>query len=981
MRATTALNFGLYRLAGPKGPLTRDGQEVPLRAKTLHVLWYLATHGGEIVEQDRLFAAIWPARVVSPGVLGVSIRELRQIFGDDPKAPRYIRTVHRHGYQFLPPVHGAVRGEIARSVSDGRLLLGRETELSRLQDWYQRARGGERQLLFVTGEAGIGKTTLVQGWMERSLAADEVWSGIGQCVEHGGAGEAYLCLLEALNRLCRAPQSEAVIATLRRHAPGWLAQLPAVLTRAEREALQPPQASVTPQHFQRELADALEALSAIRPVVLVLEDLHWCDASTVEALAVLARRPEFARLCVIATTRPQQLRARGHPLRSLKQELAWHGRCEELALKGLDATAVRTYVGLRLPAHDADAVADVVYRRTAGQPFFMAKLTDHLAQSTGPGSSLDASGLAAASAALPPGLRQLIEAQIEHLGEVEQQVLEAGSVAGPGFAVAAIAAALALPEDQVEQVCAELARRGQFIAARGPVEWPDGTPSETFAFRHGIYQEVLYRRVGISRRILLHRTIGNRLAQGHAPEAATLAVELAEHFEQGRDYCRAVRYHRLAGETALKRCAPVAARAHIERGLELIEHCPGNTARAEQELKLQLARGVALIASEGFGAPVVAQAYGRAHALCQQLPSSPALGPVLCGLWNYFLTRAELPQVRTLADELADLIDRAGPTRCLTPELNAVGQTRLYAGEPARALAEIGAGLRDYDQRRDRDLASRYGEDPLVVCHMYAAITHWLLGYPDTAVQHIARGLAQARELDQPFGIAQMRWAAMLVAQGRGDRGGVETQAQALIHLCTREEIRFWMGGARVLQGWAAAMRGHMAAGLASIHQGLAEWDASGSLLMRPYCLALLAEAMGRDGRPREALATLDEAIETVARSGERWYEAGLYALRAELLAQHDPDATTEVEASLQLALTIARRQEAAALELRAAVCLSRLWLAADRVQDVLDLLVPLHGRLVANGDTADLEQATRLIEQVTWRPSTPVNRTGGAGI
>ena len=962
----TALEFDFYILVGPRGPLIRYGLEIPLRAKTLQVLWYLATHAGDIVEQRSLIAAVWHPRVVSPGVLAVSIRELRQVFGDDPKAPRYIRTVHRAGYQFLPPVSFAMPTEPIYPARDDAPFVGRETELALLNELYQRACQGQRQIFFVTGEAGIGKSALVQSWSQRFLSAGEIWLGLGQCVEHGGTGEAYLCILDALNRLCRGPDRETVIATLREQAPGWLAQLPPVNMAAEREAVQPPPVQVSTQHYQRELADALDALGTLRPMVLVLEDLHWCDGPSIEALAVLARRPESARLFVICTSRPVRSTTPGHPLRSLKQELGLHGQCAELALEGLDEAAVQAYVARRLPSEAASALAPMVFRRTSGQPLFMANLIDYFGQDRDLTSAMDTGTLITAAAALPSGLLQLIETQIEDLSATEQQVLEAASVAGPTFAVAAITAAFPeLPEHQVEWLCAELARRDQFILARGAVEWPDGTPSETFAFRHGLYQEVFYRRVGINRRMQLHRAIGERLEKGYEAKAASLAVELAEHFEQGRDYCRALPYHRLAGETALKRSAPVVAQTHIDRGLELLKRCPRDTEHAREELHLQLARGAALISIDGFGTLAVAQAYGRAHALCQQQPSSATLGPVLCGLWNYFLTRAEFPQVRALADDLRRFIERADADECLTPARNAIGQSELYAGEPARALVHVDASVADYDRHRHRELASRYGEDPLVVCHMYAALACWLVGYADKAAQHIEQGLAYARELNQPFGVAQMLWAAMLISRDGRNPAATQTDAQVLMQLCEQYESPFWLGGGRMLHGWAVAMQGHTTTGIAAIRQGLAEADATGAALIRPFYLGLLAEALGHAGSTQDALATVDEALATMQRTDERWYEAELWRLSAELSSQAHPSDSNEVAVRLHRALAVARRQQAIALELRAALSLARLWSTQQRPREALDLLTSLLDRLVPQGETPDLKEAAWWVEQL----------------
>ncbi|CRI62921.1 hypothetical protein THIOKS11050007 [Thiocapsa sp. KS1] len=946
MTPPPAVCFGPYRLAGPRGPLWRHQAEIPLRAKTLEVLWYLATHPDEVVGHDRLLAEVWPKTVVGVGILAVSIGELRRALGDDPKAPLYIRTLHRRGYRFIAPVSVAASGEATIPAVPVPVLPGREAELARLRDCYDDVCRGRRRILFVTGEAGIGKSTLVDAWIRSldkpsispAIASTEIWLGRGQCVEHSGAGEPYLAVLEALNRLCRGPRGETVIAHLRQQAPGWLAQLSGVLTPSEREAMQNRQAPVSAHHYQRELADALEAIAATRPLLLFLEDLQWCDQATVEALAVLARRPETARILVIGTYRPSDLLRAGHPLKTLKDELRWHGQSQELALRGLDETTVRTYVAGRLPPETAGSLATLVYRRTAGQPLFMVKLTEYLAEHPELAVADKGDALDRAAATLPTDLQQFIEVQIERLDPIEQQVLEAAGVAGPVFAVAAVAAALDLSEAAVEAVCEGLARREQLVALQGPIEWPDGTLTETYAFRHALYREVLYWRIGSSRRVRLHRAIGGRLEAGYGTEGAALAVELAEHFERGHDDRRAARYHRLAGETALTRFAAAAAQAHLRRGLALLARWPQDTERGREELKLQIALGVAAIATDGFGAPAVAYAYGRAHALCRQFPKTPTLLPVLCGLWNYFVTRADLRQARSLARELTAVIEGAQTSECLLPARNAVGQTDLFTGELARARIQVDAEPSTLNIQTRRHLAAQYGEDPFVVREMYAALLYWLIGSPEQASSRIETGLALARALAQPFGVAQILWTRMLLAQSAGDPAGVRREAQGLIEHCEQEQIAVWLAGGRILRGWALAEQGKPSAGIVSIRLGLEEWGATGAMLIRPYYLARLAEAYAKAGYVSEALGSVAEALATVERTGERWYEAELHRLQAELRWQLGEGATDAVEAGLCRALMLAREQQARALERRAAATLARFLTDQGRPQDAARL-------------------------------------------
>jgi len=962
----SALCFGPYCLAGPKGPLTREHEEIVLRSKTLQVLWYLVQHAGEVVEPGRLFAAVWPKTVVSGGVLAVSIRELRRALSDDPKSPTYIRTVHRHGYRFIAPVIQRPEAGTPAAGPDCAPLLGRDAELRLLDECYDSVRAGERQVVLVMGEAGIGKSTLVDTWVRGLRQREEIWFGRGQCIEHSGAGEAYLALLEAIGQLCRGPSGEPVVEHLRRQAPGWLTQVSGVLTVPEREALAHRQAPVSAQHYQRALADALESLGTIRPVVLVLEDLQWCDQATVEVLWVLARRSEPARLLVIGTDRRVGPVARDHPLRSLRQELAWHRQSRELVLGPLSREAVGAYVARHLPPGTAEPVAAVVFQRTAGQPLFMVNLTDYLAGSPELAAASDAGELAYAAAALPNGLQQLIEIQLDNLSETERQVLEAGSVAGLVFAAAAIGAAVDLPATTVETVCDALVRKEQLIEALGAVEWPDGTLSESYAFRHGLYQEVFYRRIGTSRRMRLHRAIGERLEQGHGAETALLAVELSEHFERGRDHRRAVRYHRIAGETALQRFAAQSARAHLSKGLELIERLPQDVERVEEELRLQVQIGVAAMASEGFGSRAVAYAYGRAHALCRQFPNTPALQPVLCGLWNYFLTLADIAHARVLAAELSAVVDQIGAADPVISAHNAIGQTHLFAGEPARSLPHIEATLAAYDQSQHRDLVSQYGEDPGIVCHMYAALADWLLGFPERASRRIETGTRLAKELEQPFGAAQMAWMALLVAQGRGDAAAVREQADTLIVLCEKEGIVIWLGGGHVLRGWALAMQGHASAGLEEIHRGINEWEATGAALIKPYYLALQAEAYRQSGQTAAAVTAVTEGLAVALRTGERWYLAELHRLRAELMRDQPQIAGDDMEAELQQALVIAREQQAKSLELRAATSLARLLGEQGESLAARGLLAPVYAAFTEGLQTPDLRTAKALLD---WLP------------
>jgi tetratricopeptide (TPR) repeat protein len=341
----------------------------------------------------------------------------------------------------------------------------------------------------------------------------------------------------------------------------------------------------------RELADLVDAVAAARPLVWVLEDLHWSDSSTVEALALIARRRAAARLLLIGTYRPAELLLREHPLKAAKDELFAHGHCAEVVLRPLADTAVAAYLARRVPGAAPPArVAAFVRKRSQGHPFFMAALTDYLIErGVLVGSAARRPGpLAAVASGVPEGVQGFIESQLARLSAAERRVLEAASVAGTPFQAASVAAAVGADVESVETICHALSSRSQFIEDGGAAEWPDGTVSEQYGFRHALYQEVLYAGLGAGQRAQRHLAIGRRKAAAYGECAGEIAAELARHFEQGRAIRHAAHHYRLAAEKAFRRHAYREGLAHAERGLSVLQAPRGGLDQPREELLLLL---------------------------------------------------------------------------------------------------------------------------------------------------------------------------------------------------------------------------------------------------------------------------------------------------------------------------------------------------------------------------------------------------------
>jgi DNA-binding winged helix-turn-helix (wHTH) protein/tetratricopeptide (TPR) repeat protein len=597
----------------------RDGEKITLAPKAFALLRCLAEHRGRLVTKHDLLDAVWPGVFVGDAVLKVAVREIRAALGDDAKEPQIIQTVHRRGYRFIAdvklvdgvpaapttsPVAGALRltartpgASGADATTSTSALVGRAGTIDRLRDHLALAMAGDRQTVFVTGEPGIGKTTVVDAFLDELRRDSRAIVARGQCLELSGASEAYLPFLDAFGRLLREPRHASLVSLVRRYAPTWLRQMPSLVQPHERAALDEEVRGATRERMLREMAEAIEALSSEQPLVLVLEDLHWSDGSTVDLLSALARRRESARVLVIGTYRPGEVVLDRHPMRAMKQELQAHHLCAELPLGLLDEAAVQAFVDARLAPHALPAdFARLLHERTDGNPLFLVAVLGYLVdgqrvrQNEKGLWTLDGS-IDAVATGVPDNLRLMVEKQIERLTPDEQRLLESASIAGVEFASTSVAAALGIDDVAVEEQCAELVRRRQFIESRGLATLPDRVV-ERFAFTHSLYQQVFQQRVSPARRARLHLRIGERSEIVHGRGVAEIAGELAVHFEQARDLPRAVQYLRLAAGNASRRSANQEAIACLTRARQLVEQFDEP---APAEVRIGLAEQLGLV--------------------------------------------------------------------------------------------------------------------------------------------------------------------------------------------------------------------------------------------------------------------------------------------------------------------------------------------------------------------------------------------------
>jgi predicted ATPase len=759
--------------------------------------------------------------------------------------------------------------------------------------------------------------------------------------------------------------------------------LPALLVPAEAEVAALNAHDATAARMLRELTDALEVLTAARPLVLVLEDLHWSDRATLAWLAYLARRRDPARVLILGTYRAREVLGCAQPLQPFLAALQPHPQCRELMLDTLVAPAVTAYLSQRCASAMLPAgLPRLIHERTSGHPLFLVAIVDELIRQKrieAIAERVDHNDLPGVIELVPANLRQYIEQQLDRLSGENQTLLAAASTAGETFAVAAAAAGVAQTVATIEARYAALARQAQFIRESGTETWPDGTVTACYRFKHALYHEVVYARVPADHRMQLHRQIGERKETGYGAQARTVAAELAAHFSRGADYPRAVHYLHCAAVNALQRSAYQEAIGHLTQGLEALASLPDTRERAQRELEVLTTLGLALVATEGQAHESVERTYARARTLCDRLAAPKQLPQVLCGLFSFHAVRAQFAAAWDVGQHLLALAERPPDTALRMVAHFALGQTSLFQGRLVLARAHLEQGIALYDPEEHHGLSARAGfpGDLGVFCRCFAAHTLWHLGYPDQALQGIHQALALAQERPHPFSRAlALAYAAMLHQFRREEHLAQET-AQAAVALCREQGFPYYLAWGTILQGWALTAMQPGEEGMAQMRDGMAAIRATGARLRWPYYLALLADACARTREPDAALAMLAEGLAEARRHGECWQEAELHRLQGELSLLRDRQGLASqvnrgsyasdaaAEGCFHRALRVARQQRARSLELRAALSLARVWQRKGKRVAAYRLLAPVYDWFTEGFDTADLQDVRLLLDEL----------------
>ena len=953
------LSFGPFRLDLDSERLWKHDREVRLRRKPFAILRFLVHNPRRLVTHADIVEAVWGKMVISESLLRNHVHDLRSVVGEG-----VVETVVGRGYRFTPEIQHVHTGEPTLASSpaqDGSVkhVVGRESELDALRSGLRSACDGKRTTVFVTGEAGVGKTTLVDAFVEQASERRRLLVGRGACVEQYGSGQAYLPVLDAIGALCRGPESSSTVDVFAEHASTWLAQMPA-LVRPERLAeLQRRASGATPGRSLRELAEALDALSADAPVVVVFDDLHWTDPSTAEFVAFLASRREPARLLLIGTYRTAEV-PRDHPIRKVTGELIARRQASSIALNDLGVDAIDAYLSRRFPSHRFPVdLAATVHRSTGGNPLFVTTLVDDLAAEglllARDGQWELSTSVEDVAARRPDSIRRLIDTQIDRLRCFAQRVVEAAAVAGASFTAGVVAYALDADVDTVDSACESLADERRFLKYEGTETWPDGTIQSRYSFGHSLFQHAALTRSTSASIRVWHRKTAERLEVGHAPRHDEIATELAAHFDRAQMLAKAAHYHVAAGDRAGHSYGLVEAIAHYERACTLLARLPESRERDLLEMRAKLSLGWRLFHHDGSTDAALPLLEGSCD-LATSLGEKASLAEALIRLEFVCMVRGDIGKAREHARAAAPLLDRVPDAlRIFGQDLEAIAV--LIQGNLREAL-DLFDSLGILRATEGTSAAQTKGAHLMAMAN--GAFALWLAGKPDGALDLVRRGYGVAEALDDPWERAALlgEWAVLHALR----REPMEARELATRSLALAEEGGFGAVTQRagLVLRWAEAELAP-----AEVKERADEilgkpWQSVSFGRTLPWLL--FAETCARLGRTDSALGVLSEALESLAHSEERWLEPELHRLRGEIVASSD---AREAERSFATAIQVARRYNAISLELRATLSLHQVvsGAAKARARDDLARLLTL---VAAEGEgTPDVAEARRVVGEL----------------
>lgn len=949
---TQGRDFDDFHLSGPQGPLLQGGQVVKLQPKAIALLWLLLQRSGEVVSKAEILDALWPDQDVSEDALSFQVRKLRKALGDDPHEPRFIATVHRLGFRFIGGDERA--GKLDPALAS--VFVGRESEITRLRSAGKQAAFDQLQVVFVTGDAGMGKTTLIQAFLDESRPS--ILVGRGSCHEHHQGSEPYAVWVDVLDSLLRQSTSAETLDSLKEVAPSWLLRIPGLMNREALKELAAVSVNAGRERLQREWLAILKLLSAEQPLVLAVEDLHWADTPSLDLLSIMVKSGADLPVLILSSYRPVDAILDEHPIKRLKQKLVGSQKAEELPLSPFDLEEVQALLGAEWADQTINSeVAEFLYQRSEGHPLYLVQLLAMLRG--GPG--LELSRLHERLAVVPESLKDLIVAQIDRLDPQEQQLLICGSVIGQDFSTGLLAAALEQPLAEVESACYSLAENTAFIRHTGLSVWPDGTSSGLFRFGHQLFQHVLV--TGLSQLDLARFSgrIGARLEQAYGRQVSQVAPILAEYFKLAGNAAKAIDYNIQAAYQALQIGEGEEANQRVISAEEQLSRLTDSAAQQQAEMALSALRVHIAISQGGYKPQHMEEETARLRLLLPVVEDISLKENALGLLWLTSFFSSHHADAMRYADQATVLGREIGSVGLQCSGLSWHGLGTLVVGdyEQALALSDEAMALAQSD---DWDPAVMLEAEPGATAISCSAQTLWSTGRPDSALERAYEGVARADMLKNPY----MRCGALGTSVGsillqRRETTKLLALCEPLLADCERynhKESMLWVAKFRAL---GLCMMGQAEQGL-PIFQGILQMQrAAGVTIALVADYALLAEQQLAANQPDACAETLKEGFDLLEQTGEFRWESELWRVQGDWYRLADNDLAKAVSC-YQQAYDSANSRGALGYALRAVLNWAALEQGAEKRCKGFELLGDTYARFTEGFDTPDLIRARELL-------------------
>ncbi len=842
-------------------------------------------------------------------------------------------------------------------------LVGREGELSLLQQRWNQAKQGAGQVVLLNGEPGIGKSRLIQELKEQ-LRREEVTCIEFHCSPYHQNSALYP-IIDHLQRLLQFTREDTPAAKLeklqRTLALYRFPQADTVPLLATLLSLPHPEGypliTVSPQK-QKEKTQAVLVGWLIeeaeqRPVCTVWEDLHWADPSTLEVLTLLLDQGPTTRLLTLLTCRPEFISPWGS--RSYLTQLT----LDRLGWPQVEVMVERVTGEKALPSE----VVQQIVSKTDGVPLFVEELTKTVVENIGQRATGNGQrgGQSGAVLGIPSSLQDALMARLDRLGSAKE-IAQLGATLGREFSYELLHAVANQNESILQQGLQQLVA-AELVYQRGL------GPQAHYLFKHALIQDTAYQSLLKSRRQQLHERIAQVLEERFVEIKEAQPELLARHYTEAGHAEQAIPYWQRAGERASQRSAYVEAISHLTKGIEVLKTLPNVPEHAPQELTLQLALNDALVTVKGYTAPEVRKTVLRARELCQQLGETPQLFPMLFRLWVFYIMRRELPTAREMSEQLMRLARSIKDLFLLVLAHAALGITSYWLGELTSARSHLDQAITWYDPQK-HPRSSVGTADPRVDFLTYAAWTLWRLGYPDQALKRSQEAMALATVLSHPFSLSYALMGIALLHLALREGKLAREEAEEVMSLSTEQGFPFWLPQATIVRGWALADQGQVEEGITQIQQGLAAYRNMGAETERKGFLPLLIATYAQGTQAEAGLSVLPESLDFVDKTGVRYYESDLYRLKGELTLQLQVEShktqIKEAEACFLKAIEIAQKQQAKSPELRATMSLARLWQQQGKKTEARQILADVYNWFTEGFDTGDLREAKALLEELS---------------